>query len=94
VNEARTTLELSTCYEAALELSYRLTSWSKKLDHDERRFVVCPGGGPGIMEAANRGASDAKGLNIGLTISIPNDEFAGLGSFQMVHQAREALRLR
>jgi uncharacterized protein (TIGR00730 family) len=75
VNEARTTLELSTYYEAARELSYRLTNWSKKLDHDERRFVVCTGGGPGIMEAANRGASEAKGLNIGLTISIPNDEF-------------------
>jgi len=75
VEEARIALELSTYYEAARELSYRLTSWSKKLDQDERRFVVCTGGGPGIMEAANRGASEAKGLNIGLTISIPNDEF-------------------
>jgi uncharacterized protein (TIGR00730 family) len=75
VKEARTALELSTYYEAARELSHRLTMWSKKLDHDERRFVVCTGGGPGIMEAAKRGASEAKGLNIGLTISIPNDEF-------------------
>jgi uncharacterized protein (TIGR00730 family) len=75
VEEARIALELSTYYEAARELSYKLTNWSKKLDHDERRFVVCTGGGPGIMEAANRGASEAKGLNIGLTISIPNDEF-------------------
>jgi hypothetical protein len=75
VAAARTALELSTYYEAARELSHRLTIWSKKLDHDERRFVVCTGGGPGIMEAANRGASEAKGLNIGLTISIPNDEF-------------------
>src|SRR5207245_173609 len=75
VARARTALELSTYYEAARELSHRLTIWSKKLDHDERRFVVCTGGGPGIMEAANRGASEAKGLNIGLTISIPNDEF-------------------
>jgi uncharacterized protein (TIGR00730 family) len=50
-----------------------LTSWSKKLDHDKRRFVVCTGGGSGIMEAANRGASEAKGLNIGLTISIPEE---------------------
>jgi len=75
VTAARTALELSTYYEAARELSFRLTNWSKKFDHGERRFVVCTGGGPGIMEAANRGASEAKGLNIGLTISIPNDEF-------------------
>ena len=72
---ARNAFELSTYYEAARELAHRLTSWSKKLDRNERRFVVCTGGGPGIMEAANRGASEAKGLNIGLTISIPNDEF-------------------
>ena len=73
VAAARTTLELSSYYEAARELANRLTSWSKKLDHNERRFVVCTGGGPGIMEAANRGASEAKGLNIGLTISIPEE---------------------
>ena len=75
IDAARTALELSVYYEAARELAHRLTNWSKQLDHNERRFVVCTGGGPGIMEAANRGASEAKGLNIGLTISIPNDEF-------------------
>jgi uncharacterized protein (TIGR00730 family) len=75
IEAARTALELSAYYEAARELAKRLTNWSKKLGHEERRFVICTGGGPGIMEAANRGASEAKGLNVGLTISIPNDEF-------------------
>jgi uncharacterized protein (TIGR00730 family) len=72
---ARVALELSVYYEDARELARRLTEWSKKIEKREHRFVVCTGGGPGIMEAANRGASEAKGLNVGLTISIPNEEF-------------------
>ncbi len=75
VAAARTALELSAYYEDARELAHRLTVWSKGLQDEEHRFVVCTGGGPGIMEAANRGASEAKGLNVGLTISIPLDEF-------------------
>jgi len=50
VAAARTALELSTYYEAARELSHRLTSWSKKFDHDERRFVVCTGGGANAQD--------------------------------------------
>src|SRR5438034_6026479 len=72
---AQTALKMSAYYEAARELAWRLTRWSKELDRVERRFVVCTGGGPGIMEAANRGAAEAKGLNVGLTISIPAEEF-------------------
>src|SRR5713101_185120 len=72
---AQMALKMSVYYEAARELASRLTKWSKALDQEERRFVVCTGGGPGIMEAANRGAAEAKGMNVGLTISIPVEEF-------------------
>ena len=73
---ARERLAMSRYYEDARELARQLTEWSKQLPDDRRRFVVCTGGGPGIMEAANRGASDAKGLNVGLAISLPREEFA------------------
>jgi uncharacterized protein (TIGR00730 family) len=75
VSRAEVDLEMSRYYESARELAYRMTLWSKGLNDPERRFVVCTGGGPGIMEAANRGASEAKGVNVGLTISIPVEEY-------------------
>ena len=62
-------------YEAARQLAFRLTQWSQALDPAaQSRFVVCTGGGPGIMEAANRGAAEAKGKTIGLGIDIPVEQ--------------------
>ena len=76
LERAEIRFQMSRYYEDAHELAKRLTIWSKGLAGKERRFVVCTGGGPGIMEAANRGASEAKGLNIGLTISLTTSEIA------------------
>ena len=52
-------------YRDARELARRLTEWCNGLHEHSRRFVICSGGGPGIMEAANRGAHDAGGKTIG-----------------------------
>ena len=72
--QAETDLLMSRYYEDTRSLCYRLTEWSKSLKDSGRRFVICSGGGPGIMEAANRGASEARGENVGLGISLPHEQ--------------------
>ncbi len=67
-------LEWSRYYEDARSLAHRLTEWSMGLEAPRQRFVVCSGGGPGIMEAANRGASEAGGKSIGLNIRLPAEQ--------------------
>lgn len=61
-------------YQDAQELAAKLTTWSQTLLKSERRFVICSGGGGGIMEAANRGASEAGGRTIGFNIGLPNEQ--------------------
>jgi uncharacterized protein (TIGR00730 family) len=73
---AKSALEMSRYYEEARELSHKITAWASSLGPKPRRFVICSGGGPGIMEAANRGAYDAGGKSIGLSIELPHEQFS------------------
>jgi uncharacterized protein (TIGR00730 family) len=65
---------LGRYYQEARELARLLTLWSKSLPSHSHRYVVCSGGGGGIMEAANRGASEAHGKTVGLNIGLPHEQ--------------------
>jgi predicted Rossmann-fold nucleotide-binding protein len=65
---------LGRYYRDARTLARLITEWSSKLEGTAHRFVICSGGGPGIMEAANRGAADAGGKTIGLNIGLPFEQ--------------------
>jgi uncharacterized protein (TIGR00730 family) len=60
-------------YEQAYRLA-RMVSEKSIIEHGRRQFVVCSGGGPSIMEAANKGASDAGAESIGLNIVLPHEQ--------------------
>ena len=65
---------LSKYYGQTEELAFRLAKWAIKLEPKGKDFVICTGGGPGLMEAANRGAARAGGKSIGMNISIPEEQ--------------------
>src|ERR1700686_2238908 len=98
VRRAKSLLEMSRYYEEARQLSHKITAWAMTLGSRPRRFVVCSGGGPGIMEAANRGASEAGGKSIGLSIELPHEQFANAlivfpGGFGTLDELMEMLTL-
>jgi uncharacterized protein (TIGR00730 family) len=75
MKKALAEVEMARYYEDARRLAYLVTEWSMQLPSNRKqRFVVTTGGGPGIMEAANRGAHEAGGKTIGLNINLPYEQ--------------------
>ncbi|HYK37554.1 TIGR00730 family Rossman fold protein [Alloacidobacterium sp.] len=74
LRRAEAAVEMARYYEDARRLAFMLTEWTKTLRSRRDRFVVTSGGGPGIMEAANRGAYEAGGKTIGLNIKLPFEQ--------------------
>jgi uncharacterized protein (TIGR00730 family) len=74
VRQAEKAVLMSRYYEDAMSLAQHIVRWAKSLDSDLKRLMICSGGGPGIMEAANRGAKEAGGQSIGFSISLPMEQ--------------------
>ena len=74
LKRAHASVDMARYYEDARKLAHMLTKWSITIPARRHRFVVTTGGGPGIMEAANRGALEAGGRSIGLNIQLPFEQ--------------------
>jgi hypothetical protein len=74
IKRAKADVEMARYYEDARRLAFLITQWTNTISQPRHRFVVCTGGGPGIMEAANLGASEAGGKTIGMNINLPFEQ--------------------
>ena len=74
IRRAKADVEMAGYYEDARRLAFLITQWTKSINQPRHRFVICTGGGPGIMEAANLGASEAGGKTIGMNINLPFEQ--------------------
>jgi hypothetical protein len=74
IRRAKADVEMAGYYEDARRLAFLITQWTKTISQPRSRFVICTGGGPGIMEAANLGASEAGGKTIGMNINLPFEQ--------------------
>lgn len=73
--KARAAINMARYYEDARRMAFLLSEWAAQIPARRRRFVVTTGGGPGIMEAANRGAREAGSKTIGLNIRLPFEQY-------------------
>lgn len=74
LRKAEQRVKLARYYEDAASLAGLIVKWARTLNGGMKRLMVCSGGGPGIMEAANRGAREAGGQSIGFSISLPTEQ--------------------
>ncbi len=86
-NLAKRDVAMSEYYRDAMKLSERLTEWTLATHAPDQQYAICCGGGPGIMEAANRGSYNTGGKSVGLNISLPFEQ--SLNPYQTPELAME-----